>query len=91
LVEIGTLVRDRGGWFVDIFDEVFRGRDMKILNGRVRAAVANTYAERWIGTLRRDLLDRRIVWNRRQLERLVVDHIDSHYGQIVPANQAGTQ
>ena len=38
--------------------------------------VANAFAERWIGTLRRELLDRTIIWNRRQLERLVVDYID---------------
>jgi hypothetical protein len=31
-----------------------------------------------IGTLRRELLDRTLIWNRRQLERLVVDCIDHH-------------
>jgi hypothetical protein len=33
----------------------------------------HTFAERWIGTLRRELLDRTIIWNQHQLERLVVD------------------
>ena len=45
--------------------------------------VANAFAERWIGTLRRELLDRTIIWNRRQLERLVVDYID-HYNTHRP-------
>ena len=38
----------------------------------------NAFAERWIATLRRELLDRTIIWNQRQLERLVIDYID-HY------------
>ena len=44
----------------------------------IRMPVASTFAERWIGTLRSELLDRAIIWNRRQLERLVVDSIDHH-------------
>jgi transposase InsO family protein len=45
--------------------------------------VANAYAERWIGTLRRELLDRTIIWNQQQLERLVVDYLD-HYNTHRP-------
>jgi hypothetical protein len=37
--------------------------------------VANAFAERWIGSIRRELLDRTIIWNHRQLQRLVVDYI----------------
>ena len=33
-------------------------------------------AERGIGTLRRELLDRTIIWNQHQLEHLVTDYID---------------
>jgi transposase InsO family protein len=82
-VGAGALVRDRGTQFVDAFDEVFRSEDIKILRCPVRTPVANAYAERWIGTLRRELLDRTIIWNRRQLERLVVDYID-HYNTHRP-------
>jgi len=56
---------------------------MKILKTPVRTPVANSFAERWIGTLRRALLDRTIIWNRQQLERLVVDYID-HYNAHRP-------
>jgi len=79
----GALVRDRGSQFVDAFDEVFGSHDVKILKCPVQAPVANAYVERWIGTLRRELLDRTIIWNRRQLERLVVDYID-HYNTHRP-------
>jgi hypothetical protein len=49
----------------------------------IRTPVANAFAERWIGTLRRELLDRTLIWNRRQLKRLVVDYID-HYNTHRP-------
>ena len=58
-----ALVRDRGSQFIDAFDEIFRTERMKILKTPVRTPVANAFAERWIGTLRRELLDRTIIWN----------------------------
>jgi hypothetical protein len=78
-----ALVRDRGSQFVDVFDEVFRSEGLKILKTPVRTPVANSFAERWIGSLRRELLDRTIIWNQHQLERLVVDYID-HYNTHRP-------
>ena len=45
--------------------------------------MANAFAERWIATLRRELLDRTIIWNQRQLERIVIDYID-HYNAHRP-------
>lgn len=83
LADAGALVRDRASKFVDAFDEIFRTEGMKILKSPVKTPVANSFAERWIGTLRRELLDRTIIWNRRQLERLVVDYID-HYNAHRP-------
>ena len=46
-----------------------------ILKTPVRAPVANALAERWIGSIRRELLDRTIIWNRRQLECVVTDYV----------------
>lgn len=40
------------------------------------SSVANAFAERWIGTLRRELLDRTINWNQRQLRRLLIEYVD---------------
>ncbi len=78
-----ALVRDQASQFIDAFDEIFRTQGMKVLKTPVHTPVANSFAERWIGTLRRQLLDRTIIWNRSQLERLVVDYID-HYNQHRP-------
>ena len=83
LTDARALVRDRGSQFVDAFDEIFRTEGFKILKTPVRTPVANAFAERWIGSIRRELLDRTIIWNRRQLERLVIDYID-HYNHHRP-------
>ncbi len=76
LADAQALARDRASQFIDAFDEIFRTKRMKILKTPVRTPVANAFAERWIATLRRELLDRTIIWNRRQLNKLVVDYID---------------
>ncbi len=78
-----ALVRDRGSQFVDAFDEIFHTEGLKILKTPVRTPVANAFAERWIGSVRRELLDRTIIWNRHQLEQLVVDYIE-HYNTHRP-------
>ncbi len=88
LAEARALVRDRGSQFIDAFDEIFRTEGLKILKTPIRTPVANSFAERWIGTLRRELLDRTIIWNQRQLERLVVDYIE-HYNAHRPHRSLG--
>ena len=84
-----ALVRDQGSQFIDSFDEIFRTEGLNILKTPVRTPVANAFAERWIGSIRRELLKqpeglpRTIIWNQRQLERLVTDYIE-HYNQHRP-------
>ncbi len=78
-----ALVRDRGSQFIDTFDEIFRTEGLKVLKTPVRTPVANTFARRWIGSIRRELLDRTILWNQHQLERLVVDYTE-HYNNHRP-------
>ncbi|MGZ0217515.1 MAG: transposase [Acidimicrobiales bacterium] len=83
LADSRALVRDRGSQFVDSFDEIFRTEGLKILKTPVRTPVANAFAERWIGSIRRELLDRTIIWNQQQLKRLVTDYIE-HYNTHRP-------
>ena len=45
-----------------------------------RSPRANAFAERWVRTLRHELLDRTIIFNERQLHALVVEYIE-HYNQ----------
>jgi len=73
-----SVLRRRGSQFIDAFDETFRTEGLKILKTPVRTPVANAFAERWIGSIRPELLDRTIIWNQPQLEQLVTDYIDRY-------------
>jgi putative transposase len=61
---------------------------MKILKTPVRTPMANTFAERWIRSIRRELLNRTTIWNRHQLERLVRDY-SAHHNQHRPHQSLG--
>ena len=61
------MIRDRDSKFTSMFDAIFASEGMRILRAPVRAPQANAIAERWIGTIRRELLDRMLIINRRHL------------------------
>ena len=61
----GYLIRDRDTKFTAAFDAVFTAEAIRIVRTPVRSPKANAFAERWIGSLRRELLDRMLIVNRR--------------------------
>jgi putative transposase len=65
------LIHDRDAKFSRAFDEVFRSEGVKIIRIPFRAPQANPFAERWVGTVRRDCLDWLLILNRRHLERVL--------------------
>src|SRR5215218_2525732 len=77
------LLHDHGSKFSGAFDEVFRSDGMRIIRTPIRAPNANAYAERWVGTLRRECLDRILIINRRQLEHLLRVYT-AHYNRHRP-------
>ena len=77
------LIRDGAGQFTRSFDDVFAGSGITAIRIPPRAPRANAYAERWVRTLRHELLDRTIIWNERQLRSLVVEYIE-HYNSRRP-------
>jgi transposase InsO family protein len=75
------LIRDRDSKFTPAFDSVFVGADIHILRTPVRAPRANSIAERWIGTLRRECLDHLLITGPRHLAavlREIVEHYNTH-------------
>jgi transposase InsO family protein len=72
------LVRDRGAKFTAAFDADFAAEMIRVLRTPVRAPRADAYAERWVGTVPRELLDRMLIFGCRQL-RLVLDEYADHY------------
>jgi putative transposase len=78
---IRFLIHDRDSKFGHSFDEVFRSENAEIIRTPFRAPKANAFAERWVGTVRRELLDWLLIVSRRQLEqvlRIYVDHYNTH-------------
>jgi Integrase core domain len=54
----------------------------------VLAPRANAFAERWVGTVRRELLDRMLIFGRRQLEAALVGYV-AHYNEHRPHRALG--
>ena len=84
------LVRDRAGQFMASFDEIFATEGIKVVKTPVQTPVANCFIERWIGSLRRELLDRTAIRNEPQLRRLIVDYLE-HYNEHRPHRSLGQQ
>lgn len=61
------LIRDRDTKLIDSFDAVFAASKITVLRPLPQAPRANTYAERWIGMLRRECLDRVLIAGERHL------------------------
>jgi putative transposase len=75
------LIRDRDAKFTDAFDAVFASEGIRILLMPVRAPRANAFAERWVGTVRRELLDRMLILGHRHLETALSGYV-MHYNRI---------
>ena len=78
-----VLIRDRDSKFTSVFDAVFASESIRILRTPVRAPQANAIAERWIGTVRRELLDRILIINRRHLMAPLTEYV-AHFNHHRP-------
>ena len=75
------LLRDRDSKFTAAFDEVFAGNGTRVIKTPVRAPRANCYAERFVGTLRRECLDHILVLGERHLRKILAEfarHYNGH-------------
>jgi transposase InsO family protein len=77
------LVRDRDSKFSRDFDEVFRSRGIRVIKAPVRAPKARAHAERWVGTVRRECLDRILIVGRRHLQHVLTAYV-AHYNEHRP-------
>lgn len=83
LSERRVLIRDRDSKFTGLFDEVFRSEGLSIIRTPVRSPRANAFAERFVGTLRRECLDWVLVLGRQHLEAIVREYL-KHYNSHRP-------
>jgi putative transposase len=82
------LIRDRDRKFTRDFDEVFRSEGIRVIKAPVRAPKARAHAERWVGSVRRECLDRLLILGRRHLQRVVVTYT-RHYNEHRPHRALG--
>nr|WP_240942322.1 transposase [Planosporangium thailandense] len=82
------LIRDRDTKFSAAFDAVFAAVGIDVLTTPVRAPRANAYADRWVGTARRELLDRMLDFGSRHLQSVLTEYVD-HYNMHRPHRSLG--
>jgi transposase InsO family protein len=77
------LVRDRDSKFTRDFDEAFRSEGIRVIKAPVRAPKARAHAERWVGSVRRECLDRLLILGGRHLQHVAAAYTH-HYNEHRP-------
>ena len=77
------LIRDRDTKYTDVFDEVFTSEGIEVLRSPPQAPQANAYAERWVRTVRRECLDRILIYHPRHLGAVLGEFV-THYNEHRP-------
>jgi len=69
-------VPHRDASFTQVFDAVFQAAGIRVIRSAVQAPRINSIMERWIGSCRRDLLGRTLIWNQRHLMMVLREYED---------------
>jgi transposase InsO family protein len=70
------VLHDRDANFTAAFDAVFQAAGARVVRSAVQAPRMNSIMERWIGSCRRELLDRTLIWNQRHLMTVLREYED---------------
>jgi transposase InsO family protein len=66
-----VLLHDRDSRFTAAFDRVFTCEGLTVVRTPPHCPWANGYAERWVGSVRRECLDHLLILNERHLQRVL--------------------
>ncbi len=67
---------DRDASFTATFDAVSQATGVRVIRSAVQAPRMDSIMERWIGSCRRELLDRTLIWNQRHLMTVLREYED---------------
>ena len=73
---VNFVLHDRDASFTAAFDAVFQAAGARVIRSAIQAPRMNSIMERWIGSCRRELLDRTLVWNQRHLMTILREYED---------------
>ena len=74
------LIRDRDRKFTAAFDDVFAGNGTRVIRTPVRSPRANSFAERFVGTLRRECLDHVLILGEQHLRNVLAEYARHYNG-----------
>jgi putative transposase len=74
------LIRDRDSKFTVAFDDVFAGNGTWVIKAPVRSPRANSFAERFVGTLRRECLDHVLILGEQHLRKVLAEYARHYNG-----------
>jgi putative transposase len=72
------LIRDRDVKLTKGFDEFLRTEGITVIRTPIAAPKAKAHAERWVGGLRRECLDRILILSRGHFERVLREYVTRH-------------
>jgi hypothetical protein len=81
------LIRDRDTKFT-AFDAAFQSEGIQIVQTPARAPKANAFAERLVGTIRRECLDRILIADQRHLARVLRTYLDVFSSDLTGSGDA---
>jgi putative transposase len=72
------LIRDRDVKLTNSLDDFLRSQGITVIRTPVAAPKAKAHAERWVGSVRRECLDRILILSRAHLEHVLREYVDHH-------------
>jgi putative transposase len=72
------LIRDRDVKLTKAFDAFLQSEGVTVIRTPIAAPKAKAHAERWVGSVRRECLDRILIVSQRHLERVLREYVAHH-------------